>query len=213
MRIKSSRGFSLVELMVALVLSGLAMAGIYRGYVAIVVANDVQAAAIELNQVLRIGLKRLTDELRMAGYNPFDSTPAPTLDSASNSTSISFSGDFDDDALTPYGTISYQWDGYGTDLVRSADGGPAQVVIPNVDGFSFVYLDSGGNVILPPPPNTTPVVNTVQIAIVARTTNPDFSFTDTTAYANQQGTQILAAKNDHFHRRLLLTEVQCRNIY
>ena len=96
------------------------------------------------------------------------------------------------------------WD---TDLGKKAGAGSHRPVAENVDGLNFIYFDAAGS---------TPVANpedirSVQITLVARS-GRDVKYTDTRAYANDQGTVILSAQNDNFRRRLLTGRVQYRNM-
>jgi len=98
-----------------------------------------------------------------------------------------------------------------------------QPLARNVDVLNFVYLtddnDGDGN----PDVLATPVatqalrdsIRTIEVTIVARagTESRGFSytFTDTDAYFNLQGQQILPAQNDNFRRLRLATTIACRN--
>ena len=211
----NNKGFSLVELMVALVLSGMAMTAIYRGYVSIVVANDVQEDSIELHQSLRVGLNSLVDDLRMAGYNPAYKKPSPTIQATSDANSIDFSADLDpvDDTPSIYDNISYQLDTVNLELERQKNGGGFQVVMANVEALNFVYLDKDRNTIDPPlTSGLVDMIKSVQVAVVARNGNPDYSYSGNGApYKNKQGDEILSTPDNNYHRRVLLVEVQTRN--
>ena len=63
------RGFTLVELMVVVFLTAIAVIAIYRGYTAFSHSADVQEQTIEMQQNLRIGMYWLEKDLRRAGMN------------------------------------------------------------------------------------------------------------------------------------------------
>jgi len=201
---RKNNGYTLVELMVALVLTSIATVGIYRGFTSITTANEVQEQVIELQQNLRIGLHRMIKEIRMAGYDMKYLAGAGFL-GTSNATKAEFTMDQSEDGFIDT-TISYEFDAANNELDR-VENGTNDSVIQNVDALDFVYLDSSSNVTALPS-----LFRTVQIALVVRTTNEDFTYTDTRTYANMQGTTILGAQNDNFHRRLLTAEVKCRNM-
>ena len=70
-------GFTLVELMVAIALTGIVSIGIYMSYVSFTTSFNVQEQVVEQHQNLRIGLQKMVQEIRMAGCDPVD---APAVD-------------------------------------------------------------------------------------------------------------------------------------
>jgi len=65
--ISNMNGFTLVELMIVVLLTGIAVIAIYRGYNAVSQSADAQEQVIELQQNLRIGMYFLEKDLRRAG--------------------------------------------------------------------------------------------------------------------------------------------------
>jgi len=187
-------GFTLVELMVALVLTSLATIGLYQTYVSFSTSYDVQDQVAEMQQNLRVAMQRLVRDIRMAGYN--QAAGAGFL--AMNAAQISFT--VLNDTTGSLETITYDLD--AGDLDRNGFS-----VIQNVDALDFTYLDENGNVAA-----SLAAIRTVLIAIVVRTTNEDFAYTDNGTYLNLLGTTILAPQNDNFHRRVLSARVKCRNM-
>lgn len=205
-RAEQNRGYTLVELMVALLLTVIATAGIYKAYVSITRENEVQEQIIELQQNLRVGMQRMTKEIRMAGYDPTGSAGAIVL-VTSNSSKLDFSMDLDEDG-TVDPAVTYQLTG---GLVERSVGGTARAIIGNVEALNFVYLDANGNVLAIPLADPT-LIRTIQIAVVATSTNEDYSYTDSVSYTNLQGTELVAPQDDNMHRRVLTAEVKCRNM-
>lgn len=74
MRMKTNRmdrrGFTLVELMVTLAISSIALAGIYGVYRAQLKSHVTQNAVVDIQQNLRNALYVLQRQIRMAGYDP-----------------------------------------------------------------------------------------------------------------------------------------------
>lgn len=66
----NQRGFSLVELMVAMAIAGFAMAGIYGVYNAQVKMHVTQAVVVDNQQNLRNAMFIIQNAIRMAGYDP-----------------------------------------------------------------------------------------------------------------------------------------------
>jgi hypothetical protein len=94
----------------------------------------------------------------------------------------------------------------------AVDGWDWRTVAENIDAIDFVYLDGNGNPLDPATVTNLPLIRSVQISLVAKTGRIDKDFPGTPAYDNQQGTEILVAKSDNYRRRLLTTEIQCRNM-
>jgi type IV pilus assembly protein PilW len=63
------KGITLIELLVALVISGMVIAGIYRIFIAQSRAYTVQDQVVEIQQSIRSAMEILLRDLRMAGYD------------------------------------------------------------------------------------------------------------------------------------------------
>ena len=68
-----SRGFSLVELMVALALTSIILGIIYASYQAQLKSQMTQQQVVEMQQNARAAMFAIEREIRMAGYDPTDS--------------------------------------------------------------------------------------------------------------------------------------------
>lgn len=198
--LKEEAGFTLVELMAAMVIAVVVMAGIYSAYYSQQKNATAQEQTAEMRQNLRAGLDLMAREIRMAGYDPTQSANAGITAAASNS--ITFTEDLNGDGDTGDADENITYSLSGMDLQRSG-----QVVAENIDALNFVYLDGSGNVTA-----NLNDIRAVQITMVARAGKRDPGYKDTASYSNQQGTQILAAQNDSYRRRMLTTSVICRNL-
>ena len=93
------------------------------------------------------------------------------------------------------------------DLARNdVNGAGNALMTENIDALNFIYLDDTSG--------TTAIredIRSVQIAMIGRTGRPDRGYTDSSTYRNQQGNSIFMA-NDGFRRRLLTTDIKCRNL-
>jgi type IV pilus assembly protein PilW len=213
----SGKGFTLVELLIAMALSGIVMGGIYSTYYGQQKCFTIQEQVAQVQQNLRGALYLMGKEIRMAGCNPmgasFNAIDTPT------STSLRVRMDITDNAGTgdPDGSvddlnedITYQLadvDGDSdNDLARTV-GGVNQLVAENIDALDFVYLDASGT--------STMVVGdirSVQISMVARASRLEPGLTNNTAYSNQQGATFYTAPGDNFRRRFVTTQIKCRNL-
>ena len=93
--VKNDKGFTLVELMVTVFLTAIAVISIYRGYTSFSQAADAQQQVMEMQQNLRIGMTRLAADIRRAGMNEEGEDAARFMcdEVPTNDTSIEFSMD------------------------------------------------------------------------------------------------------------------------
>ncbi|CAK8721909.1 hypothetical protein GMJAKD_11125 [Candidatus Electrothrix aarhusensis] len=70
MRLSDNDGFTLIELMIALVISGIISIAMYSAYTSQQRVNQAQDHVVAIQQDLRAGLDMMARELRMAGYDP-----------------------------------------------------------------------------------------------------------------------------------------------
>ncbi len=219
------KGFTLVELLVAMVLSTVAAAGIYQIYVAFSSSYDLQDQMNEMNQNVRIAIDKMVGEIRMAGYNPTKTGAVGTdFGIITDSTATRLHIKMDLFPTPPNGVttdggddivfVIADLDGDGrNELTRddvNAGAGSNKALVDNLNFLNFVYLDRNGSVVNPA---ANPAdVQRIQIAVVIRTTNPDYTYTNNKTYANQQGTTIYTAPGDHFRRKILYGEVAPPNM-
>jgi type IV pilus assembly protein PilW len=203
----NKRGFTLVELMVAMAISLLVIGSIYSVYRSQQKSYLVQEQVAAMQQNLRAGMTMLTRDIRMAGYNP----PSSTLASAGiteplNSTDITFTRWDDGDAEGK--TIIYSIS--GSDLVRDSGAGP-QPVAENIDALNFVYLDATGT-----ETTTADNVRSIQVTMVARTGRADPGYTNDEVFYNQQGDPVFPSDgnppNDSIRRLSFSRQIKCRNL-
>ena len=234
----SNQGFTMIELLVAMVVSLLAVAAILSTFLAQHRSYEVQTEAADMQQNIRAAMYYMQREIRMAGSNPFKSLPLSnfgiTLTGAGRN-SITFTedvrgdnpGDPPDGAVNdPDENITYTLS--GTNLVRTDNNIPIgnpnrnQVVAQNINWLDFVYLDVNSNVIAFDVTNFVPAVNinqirSVEIAIVAQTNDPLLSgIQNNNVYWNQHqgmtGAQSFGPAGDYVSRRRLTTKIYCRNL-
>lgn len=68
MRFKKERGLTLIELLVALVISVLLIAGLYRTFIGQQKTYSVQEQIVDMQQNIRAAIHRMMTEIRMAGF-------------------------------------------------------------------------------------------------------------------------------------------------
>lgn len=207
-----SQGFTIIELLVGMAVSLLALTAIYSTFQTQHKSYLMQQEIAAMQQNLRAAMFYMQREIRMAGCDPLGTAGAGII--AASDSSINFSEDVWDgsDGSAPDGDaddsnedITYSL--IGDDLKRKTGGGNYQVVAENIDALNFVYLDTNGS--------ETAVladIRSVEITIVARISRPLRDSPNNRDYFNQRNTQILSAQGDRYSRRRLTSAIKCRNL-
>jgi len=231
----SSAGFTLVELMVAMILGLLAAGLFYRSYGVLAGAAGQQDQLVEQGHNLRVGINQLARDLRMAGYNPLWSGGVETGFLVAEADTLRFTRDLDGDAAisADYEDVSYRLSGPGANgafsLQRQDFNGATDAIVDNVDALNFVYLDGHGAplsqpvdgrmAITAPPVTDYDQIRMVEITMVVRTTNEDYSYLDNICYRNNRDSDgdgmndvVLSPRGDHFRRRAVTALVKPRNL-
>ena len=216
------QGFTIVELLVAMVVALLALEAIYSTFLNQHKSYVVQEETAAMNQNLRIALFYMQREIRMAGCDPTGNADARIIEA--NATSINFTedvrGDLDEsdpDGDTDDANEDITYGLKANNLVKNTGGGN-QMVVQNIDALDFVYLDGSSppNVLNPGgssvPDESLNQIRSVEVTMVARTDRSTLASKNNNAYFNQRGWQILAPQNDNFSRRCLTVRINCRNL-
>ena len=203
-------GFTLIELLITMAISGVVMTSIYSVYILQQKVYVSQLQIVEMQQNLRAGTFMLTNELRMAGYDPRGDANAGIVSLGTNSVNFTMDLDGDGTISGPDENITYSLytDGDGRKKLGRQSPTTPQAVAENIDALNFIFLDADGNVT-----TTAALVTSVQVSLVARTDRKTQSdLVNTRAYANLQGSTIYTAGGDAYRRRVLATQVKCRNL-
>jgi len=220
------KGFSLVELLVALVISGVIMTGIYSAFQTQQDSYLAQEQVAEMQQNLRAGLYIMTKELRMAGYDGENGTSHTSCSLGAAGTAVApgilavtanqldFSMDLnsDGDCADTNENLSYYiyTAADGVDKLGRRDNNAAtptpQAVAENFENLEFAYLDSSQAAT-----TTLDDIRSVQISLLAKARNPDRKYTDSKTYVTAAGT-TWGPYGDNLRRRFQTMTVECRNM-
>lgn len=158
---------SLAELLVALALVGMVLAGVFGILDQGQRLHAFGAARVESQQTARIALERLAREIRHAGEGQAGADfPAVSVAEPSR---IVLHFDVNGDGLIAANGETVTWLLRGRVLRRDAGGG-AQPIINGVRDFALSYLDANGA------PTTVP--SDVRTVAITLTTEPDHVTTD-----------------------------------
>ncbi|MFH1718459.1 MAG: prepilin-type N-terminal cleavage/methylation domain-containing protein [Planctomycetota bacterium] len=198
-----SRGFTLVEVMIAMAIVGAVVGAIYSIFISSNRSYRTQDSIADAQQRVRIGLDFMVRDIRMAGLDPAGpATDAVDSNGAgiklATASKIRFTIDADMDGAIEEANserMSYEYDNGAGQLKRILYEGTGsqstQSLIGDVSAMSFSYLDANGAAIaLPVSAASLANIRTVVISITC------------------QGTD---AQGQNF-TRTLNTRVSCRNL-
>ncbi len=218
------KGFTLVEVMIALLISGIVMASVYSAFQSQQDSYLAQDQVAEIQQNIRVGKDMMLREIRMAGYDPTQNANAGVT--MATISQFGFTQDLDEDenvTTVPSETVTFKLnsdsngdgivDGGGVSTIgrKTGAGVVFQPVAENIQSIEFYYFLSNAA------PTSTPTVaqreniHSVQISILARAENTDKRFINTQSYATPSG-QIWGPFNDNYRRRFMVFQVNCRNM-
>lgn len=170
----AERGFTLLELMIALALGLIVLTALYQFFIKQQKAFSVQDLVVEMQQNARGALALMTKEIRMAGYSYQESKIV-----IATSTTFTFEADVDNDGTTE--KIEYTRD-TSNRITREArnwiaatstwgTSGGAQPVAENITSLTFTY-DSG----------TVADIRKVTLSLTARTARSDPEYPNNNGY-------------------------------
>lgn len=145
--IKRNNGLTIIELLVALVIFSMVIAGIYRVFVSQSRAYTVQDRVVENQQSIRRSMEILLTDLRMTGFDSDhpDSKMSITTPIIPGANQITVDYEFDN--TTQY-SIRYWRDADSQTLRRqlttikddgSSVAGPEEILLENVEELNFTY--------------------------------------------------------------------------
>lgn len=205
---ESSKGFTLVELMVSLILGTIIISAIYFAFQAQQRVQLNQNEVAETQQNTRAVIETMTRDIQMAGYDPEqsgnfgiskadDTELVLTKDMTEN-------GSVDSDAKE---TISFRFNPDKSRLYRdNDDGNGEQAIADNIEEIEFNYLDAAES-----ETSNLSSIRSIEISVLARAGREDLKFTNTITYTSA-GNTTWGPYDDHYRRRLVTAVVHCRNM-
>ncbi|MGX9728499.1 MAG: prepilin-type N-terminal cleavage/methylation domain-containing protein [Candidatus Electronema sp. VV] len=214
------RGFTLIEIMVSMVISSLVVAGIYGVYTIQQRSYTTQEKVTEIQQRLRSAMDFISRDIRMAGYDPDNACQIPDDQALLTVAPDRFRFQYCERSGTAWvrNSITYSLNDEGQlrrNLTQSGTG-QTRVLADGIDGIEFRYLQGDGQTVT----TTANAVRVVRLSILARATYPDPKYTDRLLHLPASGSSNATwsgqfdpnPANDNFHRRLLITSIELRNV-
>ena len=145
---KENEGFTITELLVAMLIASVVMGAIYSAYLSQQKAYAVTEAVTEAQQNLRAAMYALESDIRLAGFDPKGTKAFGFSTVPNNATSITFTYDINSNpALNGNGvvdtgeTITYQLNSSNKTLTLAT---AANVVANSITDVRFTGLGSDG---------------------------------------------------------------------
>jgi type IV pilus assembly protein PilW len=192
------KGFSLVEVLVAIAITGVVLGAILSVFSSANQTYFTQDSVADTQQRARTGLDMMVRDIRMAGLDPMFTYTAGIEEATA--TKIRFTADrnMDGDLNDSRERLTYEFNGNNLFFYEGADLGTppppppkTEILIDNVSALAFTYLDASGN----------PIAAPVSVSNLANIRTVAVSITC-------QGTDY---KRKNFIRTLQ-TRINCRNL-
>ena len=195
-QIASSKGFTLVEMVVALGLSLVTVSAVYSLYVNELRAQYVREDRLEMQQQARVVMDVISRELLMAGYDPRGINH--DVDLSNDFLGITYDpgrliikADLNGNGqiADPNESITFVYDSK-THTLRRNTGGGNQPFGENIESFLVEYFDQGGS-----PTVDSASIQQVKITVTARTEDPDLKHVPNGGYRTMTLQSRLTPRN------------------
>ncbi|MFQ5442538.1 MAG: prepilin-type N-terminal cleavage/methylation domain-containing protein, partial [Thermodesulfobacteriota bacterium] len=175
----NKRGFTLVELLIAMAAGIVVIGAIYSLYTYFLRTSTGQDRLLEIQQETRIAIERVVKEVRAAGCY-YKDTPIITA----TASTMEFESDTDPDPTAGPWKIKYELDTTAKELLRSEAAwsgaaygayGAGVDLAGHITGLTFSYYDETGTVISTPVTSQAnrDLIRRVDIVITASTDDPN----------------------------------------
>lgn len=208
--VRQEKGFTLIEVLIAVVIAGLVMSAIYTTYLHQHQSYLLQQEIAIIQQNLRAAMHLMGTEMKMAGYDPTREAGAGIVSVTTDPMAIRFTADLnrDGDTLDADEDITYSlYTSDGVQKLGRRNPDVDQAVAEHIDALDFVFLDAD-NVLT----TDTALMRSVQIAVVARSARGDRYYTNNLLYQNLQGDVIYGPAGDRIRRIMLKGQIKFRNL-
>ena len=181
-------GFTLVELLIAMAISGIVLGAAVNTFIAQRWSYALQEQVTEMTQGTRAAMELVTREVRMAGYNPArTSFDGITYDPTHVHIRADLNGD--GDTADADETIVYAYNTATQQIMREVDGS-SQPMVDHIQAFTFDYVDGAGT-----STTTTANIRQIRLTITARTAKPDPRYAANGGYRTYRLTSLVTPKN------------------
>jgi len=185
----TEHGFTLIELITAIGISGIVLAAITATFISQSRSYDAQEQINGMQQAARAAMDIITREVRMGGYNTnatltFDGITYDTtqIRVQANLDGDADTGDADEDIIYAYDPVD--------DVITRETGGSTETLVENIEVFTFQYLNEIGGAA-----TTSGEIRQIQITITSRTAKSDPNYTSNGGYRTFTLTSLITPRN------------------
>ncbi len=195
LKLKKIEGFTLIELMVAIAIGMVVLAGVTTTFISQTRHYNAQEQVNEMEQNARGALDVIIRELKMAGYKPNGGTvTGVTYDTTQLmiEADVDGSGAIDNTNDSTIERIMYAYNSTNKQITRKmGTSGTVRVLADNITAFSFTYLQADGLT------NATASseIRQVKLDITARTAKPDPNYSPNGGYREYLVTATITPPN------------------
>lgn len=188
-------GFTLLEILVALAVSGLLLSGAMATFVMQSKSYDLQTQMTAMVQRARAAMDMMAREVRMAGYDPAAAGfEGVTYDTTALQVRADLTGDNpgdppDGDTNDPNECVTYRHDPSNHQIDRNTGGGN-QPFAEHIHAFTFAYLDEDGH-----PTTVSGAIRQVRLVVIARTGKADQDYGQNGGYRTYTLSSVVTPPN------------------
>jgi type II secretory pathway component PulJ len=139
MELRSSRGVTLLELLIAFCIVAILLAGLYRFFIYEANLYSAQDELTERLQVVRTTVDKMMREIRMAGFRQNGSNLVGIVSATQRTIRIQTDLNRDGDVADPDEDVTYTFDPSNLTLSRTSDGS-TEPICENVSAFKLTYV-------------------------------------------------------------------------
>ena len=183
----SQKGFSLVELMIAMSIFGVVMAAVTNAFMLQRRTLSIQEQVSTMTEQAQTSLDLIAREVRSAGMDPLG-TAGLTLVTA-NINQLELQSDRNLNGVRdPDESVTYRFVAADKRIIRNA--GTDEIVADNIELFQWAYLDQAGNVTTDPTK-----IKQLDLTIRSRTARPDRHYSANGGYRTYTLTSRIGLHN------------------
>lgn len=167
----SARGFSLIELMVAMAMASIVLAAVYSLHAALTKSYTTQNAAADTQESMRAAIDFMAEDILMAGLDPLSTGGFGIVAAAADS--IRFTSDRNMNGVLDASDLEdIQYLLRGTQLIQELYGLSAtdddDVLVDNVTSLTFAYYNGAGTLLVAPYTAQLTDIRTIELSMTVQ---------------------------------------------
>ncbi len=217
----NNKGFTLVEIMVALAIAVFFLGVVSAHFLSQQSSYQAQDQVVEMQQSLRGGITLMTQDLRMAGYDPYNTKTVGITTADEKKVTFTYvadddgknndkDGETDEAGELETVTFDHYQPSYSSMKALGREiGGAKAAIAENIEKLEFRYLNAKDEV-----ETNLEDIRTIKISILARVGKKDKKFKNSKIYIPEghDSTNPWGPYDDEYRRRFQIVTVNLRNL-